>query len=86
MEDDVTVRVHRVVVKVVGIASTHVTVIWPNHRASLDLHTLTEEVRQLLRIEAEFHAHVHGDSVYNLRPIAPGTSVRSSSRTRLVVR
>lgn len=85
-DDDVTVRAHRVVVKVAEIDVAHVTVIWPNHRAKINLRALTEEVRRLLRIEAEFHAHVHGSSVYNLRPVATGTSVRSPSRNRLVVR
>lgn len=86
MEDDATIRVRRVVVKVAEIGATHVTVVWSNQQAKIDLSVLSGEVRQLLRLDAEFHAQVHGGHVYNLRSIATGTSVQSASRNRLVVR
>jgi hypothetical protein len=86
MEDDATIRVRRIVVKVTEIEASHVTVVWLNQRARVDRRDLSGEVRQLLRIDAEFHAQVHGSSIYNLRPIAVGTSIRSAARNRLVVR
>lgn len=84
--DDETVRASRVIVKVTAIAQPYALVEWGNQRARIDLRFLTEDVSKQMRVGAELHAQVHGNQIYNLRPVPTGTSIKQASRHRLIVR